>query len=193
MMARHSPCAWDTAFRVISPFSPMKALILTTLLRDIDYLRGAERLQIDVNTLTCRVDRGGAVLISFFGGLGLDVAAPAGRAQGSAVAVASLLDIAGTKAAVVQKPAQEMDYIDIDALLRSGIDLSTMLAAGSIVDGHEFNPLITLKALSYFADVPKLPPDVRQRLAAAVSKIEPSRLPTLTPYKTRKNGDGEAS
>ncbi|MDP9052828.1 MAG: hypothetical protein M3N93_00775 [Acidobacteriota bacterium] len=63
--------------------------------------------------------------------------------------IASLLDIAGTRAAVVQKRAEVKDYLDIDALLQQGIDLPTVLAAGMVVYGRPFNPLITLKALSF--------------------------------------------
>ena len=74
--------------------------------------------------------------------------------------VASLLDIAGTKAAVVQRRAEARDYLDIDALIRHGIDLPQLLAAGAVVYGRSFNPLITLKALSYFDDVATLSGDV---------------------------------
>src|ERR1035437_8801961 len=37
----------------------------------LPYLKDAERVRMAPDTLTCRVDRGGAVLVSFFGGLGL--------------------------------------------------------------------------------------------------------------------------
>jgi hypothetical protein len=43
----------------------------------------------------------------------------------------------------------------------------------------EFNPAISLKALSYFADVPRLPRDIQTNLAAAatrVREISPIRL-----------------
>jgi hypothetical protein len=46
------------------------------LARDIPFLDGAERLQVGENTLTCRVERDGAVLVSFFGGLGFGQVAP---------------------------------------------------------------------------------------------------------------------
>ena len=68
---------------------------------------------------------------------------------------------------VVQKRAEARDYLDIDALLRHGVDLPTALAAGSVVYGRSFNPLITLKALSFFDDVPMLYGEVRERLSAA--------------------------
>ena len=153
------------------------------------YLQDAERVQVDSNTLTCRVDRGGPVLVSFFGGLGLGQVAARERPAGRSLHVASLLDLAGTKVAVVQKRAEMKDYLDIDALLQHGVDLPTMLAAGGVVYGRSFNPLITLKALSYFNDVPKLPPEVRSRLLAAVAAVDPARdLPSLTAILQRLEG-----
>lgn len=153
------------------------------------YLKDAERVQIDNDTLTCRVDRGGPVLVSFFGGLRLGQVAEREVAEGSSLNVASLLDIAGTKVAVVQKRAEMKDYLDIDALLQHDVDLPTMLAAGRVVYGQSFNPLIALKALSYFEDVPKLSQDVRQRLLVAVAAVDPTgNLPSLTVYAKRKEG-----
>jgi hypothetical protein len=107
--------------------------------------------------------------------------------------VASLLDIAGTKVAVVQKRAEVKDYLDMDALMQHGVALPTALAAGAVVYGRSFNPLITLKALSYFDDVPALPAAVQARLAAAVAAVDVTRLPVLTPYATRPANDGYTS
>lgn len=151
----------------------------------VPYLRDAERLQVASDTLTCRVDRGGPVLVSFFGGLRLGQVAAPEQVRDMPLHVASLLDLAGTKAAVVQKRAEGRDYLDIDTLLQQGIDLPTVLAAGIVVYGRTFNPLITLKALSYFDDVPTLPADVRARLGKAVEAVDATRLPTLTPYLKR--------
>ena len=162
------------------------------LARMLPYLSGAERVQVAPNTLTCRVERGGPVLVSFYGGLNLGQVAAAERAERSQVPIASLLDIAGTKAAVVQRRAEARDYMDIDALLRHGIDLPRIVAAGLAVYGESFNPLISLKALSYFGDVPSLSDDIRQRLATAVSGVNPERLPTLQAYRPRPERGGAA-
>jgi hypothetical protein len=158
------------------------------LAREIPYLAGAETVQLESHTLTCRVERGGPVLASFFGNLNLGEAAPREEVQGSKLHVASLLDIAGTKALTVQQRAQPRDYTDIDELIRHGIELPRVLAAGAVVYGRSFNPLIILKALSYFDDVPTLPGDVRERLRAAVEAVDPTRLPVLTPHVRRENG-----
>jgi hypothetical protein len=55
--------------------------------------------------------------------------------------------------------------------------------------------LITLKALSYFDDVPSLSAAVQERLQTAVAAVDPARLPTLTPYVRhvrRANDTGRA-
>jgi hypothetical protein len=160
------------------------------LTQTIPYLRDTERVQVAAHTLKCRVERNGPVLVSFFGALRLGQATPRDQAEGRTLYVASLLDIAGTKVAVVQKRAEAKDYLDIDALLRHGIDLPTALAAGRLVYGRSFNPMITLKALSFFDDVPTLPADVKTRLSAAVEAVDPSNLPALTPYLRRADENG---
>jgi hypothetical protein len=148
----------------------------------IPYLKEAERLQVAPNTLTCRVDRGGPVLVSFFGELGLGQVEARDQTQGMTLFVASMMDIAGTKMAVVQKRAEIKDYIDVDALLRHGVGLPTSLTAGAIIYGRRFNPLITLKALSFFDDVPEFPDAVKARLRAAVRTVDVTKLPLLTAY-----------
>jgi hypothetical protein len=174
----------DFDFFSNQPFDPDE------LARTIPYLKDAERVQVAPHTLKCRIERNGPVLVSFFGALGLGQSAPRDQAEGRTLHVASLLDIAGTKVAVVQKRAEAKDYLDIDALLRHGLDLSTALAAGRIVYGRSFNPMITLKALSFFDDVPGLPAKVKERLSAAVEAADPSSLPALAPYAGRPDENG---
>ena len=160
------------------------------LAHEIPYLRDSERLQIAPDTLTCRASRGGPVLLSYFGGLHMGQVAESDRTSDTGLRVASLLDLAGTKAAVMHKRAEVKDYLDIHAILRHGVDLSTILAAGSVVYGRRFNPLITLKALSFFDDVPKLPNDVRGLLVHAVEAIDVTALPVLTPYAGYSGDNG---
>lgn len=66
--------------------------------KQIPYLRDAEQIQPAPNTLTCRIDRGGPVLVSFFGGLGLGQVAAPEKPSDISLRIASLLDLAGTKA-----------------------------------------------------------------------------------------------
>jgi hypothetical protein len=161
----------DFDFFSNAPFDPEHLASL------VPYLKDAERIQVAHDTLTCRVDRGGAVLVSFFGGLDLAQVAERDSVQGMTLYVASLLDLAGTKMAVVQKRAEVKDYLDVDALLQHGVDLPTALGAGRVVYGRRFNPVITLTALSFFDDVQALPGDVADRLRAAVAAVDISKLP----------------
>lgn len=163
------------------PFDPDRLTATVPCLGD------AERVQVAPNTLTCRVERGGPVLLSFFGALGLGQVAHREAIAGPGFFVASLLDLAGTKMAVVQKRAEAKDYLDVAALLQAAVDLPTALAAGRIVYGPQFNPLITLKALGYFDDVPGLPAAVQQRLSAAVVAVDPTRLPGLAAVSPRSD------
>lgn len=191
MVVRHWRCGSDTEHPWISFFS--NALFdPDQLAQRIPYLRDAETVQVGPDTLTCRIDRGGPVLVSFFGGLGIGQVNAPDQVWNMRLHVASLLDIAGTKAAVVQKRAETKDYLDLDALLQQqGIDLATVLAAARVVYGRKFNPLITLKALSYFDDVPALPDEARKRLNEAVGDVDVTKLPVLTPYAKRPDESGK--
>ncbi len=95
----------------------------------------------------------------------------------------SRLDLAATKVATVQARADAKDYFDIDALLRTGITLEDALGAAGAVYGSGFNPLLSLKALTYYAegDLDTVPKTVRDRLAAAVAAVDLKRLPTFDP------------
>jgi hypothetical protein len=145
-------------------------------------LAGAAIIQQAPNTLGVILDRDGPVKLSFFGVPGLRRLRPPLIAAGNGLRVASLLDLAGTKASVVQQRAEAKDYIDIDAILTDGrIGLATALAAARAIYGPSFNPLITLKALSYFddGDLADLPPEIRLRLVAAARVVDPARLPEV--------------
>lgn len=89
--------------------------------------------------------------------------------------------------------AENKDYLDIDALLQNGVTLPTALAAGQIVYGSRFNPVITLKALSYFDDLPTLPAAVKARLSAAAARVDLNQLPVLSPCPSRHPHHGSQS
>jgi hypothetical protein len=148
----------------------------------IPYLRQAKVTQREPNTLSCVVDRDGAVKLSFFGAPRLPRLRPPRVAEDNGLQVASLLDLAGLKAAVVQVRAEAKDYLDIDAILSDGgMDLPTALASAAALYGAEFNPQVTLKALSYFEDgnLRRLPRGVRDRLARAAKNVDLDDLPNV--------------
>lgn len=146
------------------------------------FLKDARIVQREKNTLSAIVDRAGPVTVSFFGVPGLPRLAPPRVANDNGLQIASLIDLAGTKASVVQVRGEAKDYIDIAALMTYGkIDLSTALAAAQKLYGPSFNPEITLKALSYFEDgnLRSLPQSIKDRLAAAVREVDLEHLPDL--------------
>lgn len=146
------------------------------------FLSGATITHQEPNTLSAVVERGDPVTVSFFGVPGIRRIRSPQVAPGNGVQVASLLDLAGTKAAVVQQRAEAKDYLDIDAILQDGrIDLPMALAAALAIYGPTFNPQITLKALSYFGDgnLDRLPRAVQDRLARAAREVDLDRLPEL--------------
>jgi hypothetical protein len=172
----HRPSV-DFDFFASIPFAP------DDLLRTISYLRGATVRQSAPSTLTVTIDRGGPVQVSFFGGLNLGQVAPPERVVGPGIWVASLIDLAGFKVAVVTQRVELKDYVDVHALLtKAGIPLADMLAAAGIIYGPQFNPLLALKALAYHDDgaLAGLSADMRRDLVAAIRATDPQRLPTLT-------------
>ena len=151
--------------------------------RRIPLLQDSQRLQSSPNTLVSLVDRNGPVKVSFFGGLKLRRVQDPEIAEETGLKVASLLDLAATKVKVVQDRAEVKDYIDVSRILEEELDLAKALGAARAVYGTAFNPLLSLKALSYFADgdLRSLPEAVRSSLTEAVTRIDPNELPEIQP------------
>lgn len=159
------------------------------LLRNLPYLKDATVTQSAASTLTAIVDRGGPVQLSFFGGIDFGQVAAPELAEETQLPVASLIDLGGMKAALVTQRAEVRDYLDIQALLtKAKISLPTMLAAGAIIYGSQFNPLLSLKAISYHDDLAlaALDPDIRRDLIEAVRTTDLTKLPALN--ATRRHG-----
>jgi hypothetical protein len=164
-------------------FFANRALDLSALEARIPFLFGARIVQREKNTLSAIVDRGGRVRVSFSGVPNLPRLGPPHVAKDNGLRVASLIDLAGTKASVLQMRAESKDYVDIDALLRLGnIGLSTTLAAAQKLYGSSFNPEITLKALSYFGDgdLGAVPEEVKERLVVAAREVDLEHLPDIS-------------
>ena len=170
------------------PFDP------AMLTAAIPFMTAATVTQRGPNTLSGIVDRDGPVKLSF-GVPGLPRLAPPHIASDNSLQVASLLDLAGTKASVVQQRAEAKDYIDVAAILRDGrIDLPTALASAKAIYGAQFNPQITLKALLFFDDgnLRRLPRATKDLLAKAAREVD-LRLPTIARAAQPANGNRGAS
>lgn len=163
-------------------FFSNRPLEISKIEQGISFLNGANIIQREKNTLSAIVERGGPVKVSFFGVPNLPRLASPFVSEDNGLQVASLLDLAGTKASVVQVRAEAKDYIDIDALIiRGRVGLPLALSAAQGLYGSTFNPQITLKALSYFDDgeLRQLPEEIKLRLVNAARGVDLDRLPSL--------------
>jgi hypothetical protein len=146
----------------------------------ITFLKDATVVERAPNTLSVRVQRNNEdALVSFFGVPRLKRVEDTLIASGNRIRVASLIDLAASKMKVIQQRAEKKDYSDIDAILRrSTVTLEAALVAARDVYGSQFNPLPTLKALTFFedGDLPDLPGDVKRRLAKTAARVDVKRL-----------------
>ncbi len=172
-------------------FFSNRPFVPSELKRGIEFLRGAQDQLSAPNTLVCLVDRQGPVQISFFGNLDLNrVENPETAPNG--LRVASLLDLAATKVKAVLDRASYKDYVDVSALLTAGISLPRALGAASALYGRGYNPLLSLKALTFFdeGDLPKLPKAIREQLEREVAGVDVAEIPV---FKARAKLTPEAS
>jgi hypothetical protein len=153
---------------------PVSADVLS---RSLAFLRGAEIIQSEPNTATFTVDRGGPIKVSFFGGLTIGRVGRPDRCEDNHVYIASLLDLAAQKMKVILVRAEPKDYSDIYTLLKAGITLPEALGATKALY-PEFNPVLSLKALTYFGEptLADLPTDVREYLTEESAKVESVKL-----------------
>lgn len=164
---------------------------VTELERRLPFLAGAAVIEREERKLTAIVDRGAPVTVSLVGVRRLPRFAQPRIADDNNLKVASLLDVAGTKAMVLQVRVAAQDYVDMDALIhKGGVTLSSALAAARKLYGKTFRPEVTLKALSSFdgPDLRRLPDDLRLRLATVVQQVDLGSLPRLVPLPDRREG-----
>ena len=164
------------SFLSTAPFDPLR------LLDQVPYLGDAEVIRRGSGRLTCIVDRGGIVRVSFAGGGVRRRVEDPEVAQPPGIEVASMSDLAAATVQAVQSRSRAHDHLDVDALLRmGGISLSEALGAANAVFGDRFNPMLTLKALTFFGDgdLHTVPDSVRERLARAVEGVDPGGIPRL--------------
>lgn len=155
-----------------------------TLVSQFPLLQGTEILQSSPDTFTVlKSGRFDAVKLSFSGGLNLARVNTPLTSADNGLKIASLLDIAGTKIKVLQDRAELKDYLDVLALLENGIGIEDAIRAAMTIYGESFNPMVSLKALTWFedADVRKLDAKARHVLEEAVKSVN---VAALRPFAT---------
>ncbi len=152
-----------------------------SLRKRVQYVRDAELIQSEANTLTVIVQRDGPVKVSFFGGLNLNRVQDPEVAPDNEIQVASMLDVAATKLATIQQRAQARDYEDLAAIVGAGISLAEALGAAAAAYGKEFNGALSLKALTYFGDgdLPSLSPTMQTKLRALAGQVNLKQIPQM--------------
>ena len=172
----------DFDFFSSEPFSP------GDLQPKVPYLQEAQRLQSEPNTLTCLVQcREEPIKISFFGGLEMARVGHPQQTLGNEIWVASLYDLAATKLKVIQDRAEAKDYLDLARLLDENVGLSDMIRAAMGVYGPAFNPMISLRALTFFqdGDLPDLDPAIQEKLQNAVAETDLDGLQPMPPVHSK--------
>ncbi len=173
-LAHRRPDAFS--FLSAQRFDPLR------LLDTVPYLRDAEVIRRGRDALTCLVDRGGIVRVSFSGGIVRSHVEDPDLAEPPGIAVASLTDLAAAALQSVQTRSRATDHFDVDALLRlDDMSLRRAFGAAAAVFGDRFDPSATLKALTFFrdGDLHRVPGSVRERLARAADGVDPDRIPRL--------------
>ncbi len=92
------------------------------------------------------------VALLFFGGLTIGRVGEPERAEDGVVVAASVDDLMATKLEVLHDRVEARDYVDIAAMIRHGTSLARGLAAGCALYGSAFDPMIALRAVTWFAD-----------------------------------------
>jgi hypothetical protein len=156
-------------------FSP-ETLTFEQLASQLPWLRTPEPriLQRQNNTLTVQVSRPeGSVKLSFFGTINFGQIHSPDRAMDNGLKIASAEDLLALKLAVIHERIEAKDYLDIHALLQSGLSLSTGLSHLDAIHPLMTNWVITLKTLIYFrgGDLPKLPDQIKRDLEEAVRRV----------------------
>ena len=147
-----------------------KPLDKDRLHKGLPFLEKATVLQDAPDTLTVLVPGGsGSVKISFFGSIAFGRVGEPERTEDSIMLVASPQDLLALKLKVILQRVEGKDYVDIAALLRSGLPLDEGLGATRALYGQAFQPAECLKALVYFegGDLSDLPMDVKKTLIEA--------------------------
>ena len=166
----------DFDFFTSGTFSP------TDLRAAIPFLMEGTIAQSEPNALTVWVrplptER--AVKVSFFGGIGFPVIDRPDRPDPQGIVIASLRDLAGTKAKVINKRVELKDYLDIAALLDAGMTLPEIVAAAVAVFPDQVDYISTMSAITYFedGDAKVFPGPLKVRLRAAARNASPVPAP----------------
>lgn len=148
----------------------------------IPFLQGGVVAQSEPHTFSAWVRplvKERAVKVSFFGGIGFSVLERPDRAEPDGIVIASLRDLAGAKAKVINQRVELKDYLDIAALLDAGMTLPQIVAAAVAMFPGQVDYVSTVSAITYFEDgeARSFPEPLKRRLRAAARSASPVPAP----------------
>ena len=152
------------------------------LLSSVPFLKGGVVAQRSQNVLTVWVNsmpEERPVKVAFFGDLGLPVLERPDRQGSNGIVVASLRDLAGTKAKVINQRVELKDYEDIAALLDARMSLPEIVAAALAIFPAQVDYATTVSAITYFEDgeAKLFPESLKKKLRSAAMGASPVRTP----------------
>jgi hypothetical protein len=160
----------DFDFFTAESFAPADLVGAIPLLQE----PGARVQQSQPNTFTVEIlTAAGAAKLSFFGMIDFGQIRPPDRCHANGLKVASAEDLLALKLATIHSRIEAKDYVDIHALLGSGLSLPEALSHLEALHPQTINWMITLHTLVYFqgGDLAQLPEQTKRDLEEAVRGV----------------------
>ena len=160
-------------------FFSAKPLQREHLVTAVPFLKNAQLVQPEINTLNCMVAmKEGSVKVQFLAGLGTRqgrVEDP-DKCDDNGILVASLRDLFATKLNTIQMRAESKDYLDIAALLENGLLLADGLGCASAIYGPQFDPATSDSCSCLFEwRTPLIARLIRKQLINVATKVDDIR------------------
>ena len=128
------------------------------------------------------------VNLAFFGAMRLASVAEPSLVEENGVVIASIFDLAGTKAKTILDRSEWKDYVDIATLLRHGHTIPEIIGYAQTIfePMFEFPVAVFLRSLAWFGDgtASDLPDDMKLELERAAAEAAHEVIPAVMPYST---------
>lgn len=175
-------------------FFAADAFSAAQLLDGLGWLGRLEVADMDANHLV--VIEPGGVQLAFYGGLRLRAVAEPSLVPDNGLVIASVFDLAATKAKAVLDRSEWRDYVDIATLLESGHNLADIIGyATAVFDrAFAFPAPVFLRNLVWFNDgtAPDVPAGTRRILESAVHGLDLADIPLVKPWRETIAPTGES-
>ena len=155
------------------------------LITQFSLLQQYRLVQPEINTIDCIADfPEGSVKLQFLANLRerqKRISAPI-IAKDNQLKIASLRDLFATKLNTIQHRAECKDYLDINAIMKSGVSLAEGLGCAVAVYGKTFDPASSLRALCSYRDgnLNELSKEIKNYLSSQAASVE--NIPLIQPY-----------